>query len=461
MKKIVLIIMAVFGLVIVGLNIGAMSYYMLTSSSANDIKQSIEGTIISNGLAMVSLAITVWIGITIYNVISKKDIEELKSALEKYSPLSEQVSEYTKQQLVNQMYKVGDKSCDFIAKCFDKSTEIPIERYADLLTIDILLEKAYMPGDKSLKRKWADIGIEKINKYKGKFNKRCKLENSYLNYREGDFWFYIAADCEGTDKLNAYKKSKCLFVNSLNDFGISIPWDKEFSATVDEERLELSVYFANAIGLCLSKMMGYKSAQEKEVLKDEAYKYLKFAVKYSKMVGEREVYYRNYGCLIENTAESVKDLEEAYNQYKEAFRVSSENSSTYYVLISNLNKRIKMMLGIETRIPEKNREKSLFEMSFIGVGDKNRIAELIQEMGLYLDTAIHFFPNNASWYAFSIYRKIYTLCIYEHLDFDKKKRYLNSMKQDVARIKLLKGQSALCIVAEKEVNDLEDYLSTV
>lgn len=54
--------------------------------------------------------------------------------------------------------------------------------------------------------------------------------------------------------------------------------------------------------------------------------------------GERETYYRNYGCFIENMGESIKDLEEAYSQYKRVFYISSKEDKTYYVIISNLKK---------------------------------------------------------------------------------------------------------------------------
>lgn len=465
MKKIVLVIMVILGLVIVISNIG-VTYFILTSATIYSVEKSIEGTIITNGLTIISLAITVWLGISIYNAIGKNEIAELKSALEKYSPLSEQVRGYTKQQLVNQMYKTGDISCDYIAKCFDKDTDIPVERYADLLTIDILLQKAHDARDlseKAQRSKWSYTGIEKINRYKGKFKKRYKLEDSYLNYREADFWFYIGACCQDDKRYDAYKRAKNLFVNSLNDFGISLPLDQELSMMMDEESLRLSVYFANAIGQCLANMENQQSTEETEPnnLRSEARKYLEFAVKYSRISGEREVYYRNYGCFIENMAESIKDLEEAYGQYKKAFYVSSDESNTYYVLISNLNKRIRTMLGIEERTPKTNRKEALYVMSFAEVEDKEKIVELIEEMEAFINLATRVIPNNASWYAFSVYRKLYKLCVRDHLGSSQSKKYLHAMKQDVAKIKLLNGQSALCIVAQMEVNDIENYLSIV
>ena len=140
MKKIMVVMVILLGLIMVFSDVG-ISYFLLTKIASINVDKAIEGTIITNGLTIISLAITVWLGITIYNAIGKSEIDELKTTLEKYSPLSEQVREYTKQQFVNQMYRTEDVSCDYMAKLFEKNNEIPIERYADLLVIDILLQR--------------------------------------------------------------------------------------------------------------------------------------------------------------------------------------------------------------------------------------------------------------------------------------------------------------------------------
>lgn len=458
MKKIVLGIMIIFGLTMVVSNIVVM-YFLLTDVVYIDAAKAIEGTMMTSGLTIISLAITVWLGISIYNAIGKNEIEELKATIETYSPLSEQVREYTKHQLVNQMYKTGDISCDYLAKHFERNDDIPMERYADLLVIDILLQKTYEAKAEDVKMrrlKWAHTGIEKINRYKGKFKKRCELENYYLNYREADFWFWVGGSCEGNKRIDAYKKAKDLFFKSVEDFKIPLTINQADLVTIDEETIRISVYFANAIGQCLVNIMN-KNAEGYENLKMEAKKYFEFAINNSMYCGEREVYYRNYGCFIENTACNIAGIEKAYEQYKKAFFVNSNGYEVYYVIISNLNKRLRAMLNIEIRTPQKNRTISIFELSGDEMDNREKISALIDEMKFFIDMAVHLFPENPCWYAFSIYRKIYKICIRNTRRVSDWKKILKSIKQDVTRIEMLQGKSPLCVVAKMEVADIERY----
>ena len=94
---------------------------MILSYSRVDVTNNIEPyntAVESCGLTMISMAICVWLGITIYNTLERNELAELKSTIEKYSPLSGQVREYTKKQLVNQIYKTGDKSKKIIINIY-------------------------------------------------------------------------------------------------------------------------------------------------------------------------------------------------------------------------------------------------------------------------------------------------------------------------------------------------------
>ncbi len=460
MKKIMVVMVILLGLIMVFSDVG-ISYFLLTKIASINVDKAIEGTIITNGLTIISLAITVWLGITIYNAIGKSEIDELKTTLEKYSPLSEQVREYTKQQFVNQMYRTEDVSCDYMAKLFEKNNEIPIERYADLLVIDILLQRTYEAKNEKMKvqkLQWAHTGIEKINRYRGKYNLRCKLEDSYLNYREADFWFHIGACCQDGNRVRNYQKAKELFIKTIEDFKISLTMSKEVVVKKASEDIRISVYFANAIAQCLINMIDNNMTnEESESLKTEAKKYYEYAVEYSKYCGEREVYYRNYGCFLENTAKNMEDMEKAYKQYKKAFSVDEKAQKVYAVLLSNLNKRIRTLLGIEMRTPQKNRQVPIWNMSFDEMDNCEKIEQLIAEMKFFIEMAIHNFPNEPYWYAYSIYRKLYKACLENDNNVFDWIKSVHSMKKDVIKMDMLEGEKALCLVAKAEVEDIEEY----
>lgn len=462
MKNLVFAIMVILGVLLVVTDIG-VTILLLTNVSQENVDKIIEGTIMTNGLTIITLAITVWMGISIYNAIGKNEIEELKTTLEKYSPLSEQVKEYTKQQLVNQMYRLGDISCDYLAKCFEKNEDIPMERYADLLVIDILLQNVYEARTDDVKEQrinWAYVGIEKINKYKGKFKKQCELEKIYLNYREADFWFFIAGSCKEKEKISAYKKAKNIYVKAVRDFEIPLTLEEQNIATVDDEKKKIAAYFANAIAQCSANIINENMRKEEcEKLREETKRYYEFALENAKDGVEREVYYRNYGCFIENTACDSKDMEKAYEEYKKAFSLGPREHNVYHVLISNLNKRIRSELAIEMRTPQNNRNISLFEQSFNISDNKEKALGLIDEMEIYIAMAIKKFPDEPQWYAFSIYRKIYKICMKNASDVNVWKKNLKSLKKDATRIEILKGKQALCAVAKAEVADIEEYCS--
>lgn len=415
MKKNVVKISAIFAILIFVCNMFVLAFLCINAAEIDE-KSAVDGMIITNGLTIISLAVTVWLGISIYNSIEKKEFADIKEEFSKVKPtietclqLSNEVKEYTKQQLVNQMYKTGDISCDYIAKCFDKDEEIPSERYADLLTIDILLEKAYEEQNKERRKKWAEIAREKIEKYKGKFEKRSEIENGYLNYRDADFLFFIGENCIGTERYNTYEKAKDLFLKSARFFDIELLCDREGFFRKNCEMQRLSIYFSNAIGQCYAFMVltPNLSIDVFEIIKTNANIYLSYAATFSAFCGEREVYYRNYGCFLENTAKTTADMESAYEQYKKAFATNSREQRIYHVLISNLNKRIREALYIDMRTPQSGRKTPIYVCDTTLPLDIKKIEVLINEMEVYIEFAIDFFPDNADWYAFSIYRKIY------------------------------------------------------
>lgn len=468
MKKHVVKISVIFAIMIVVCNMFVLAF-LCKNAAEIDAKSAVDGMIITNGLTIISLAVTVWLGISIYNSIEKKEFADIKDEFSKVKPeietclqVSDEVKAYTKQQLVNQMYKTGDISCDYIAKCFDKDEKILSERYADLLTIDILLEKTYEEHNKEGRKKWAEIAREKIEKYKGKFEKRSEIENGYLNYRDAEFLFFIGENCVGTERYNTYKEAKDLFLKSAEYFVIELLCDRESFFRKSSEMQRLSIYFSNAIGQCYAFMMLIPnlSTDVFEAMKTNANAYLSYAATFSAFCGEREVYYRNYGCFLENTAKTMEDMECAYEQYKKAFATNSREQRTYHVLISNLNKRIREALHIDMRTPQSGRKTPIYESDATLPLDIKKIEILINEMAVYIEFAIDFFPDNADWYAFSIYREIYEMRLKNSFEALKDGEGLVSIKQDVIKIDLLNGDNNLCKVAKLEVDDLMSYCNS-
>lgn len=462
MKKVVLGLMVVFGLLITISNIGIM-YFLAANVESVPVDKIMEGSILESGLGIISLAITVWIGISIYNALEKDEISKLGLKIDEYSSIPGQVKRYTKQQFINQIYRVGDISSGYIAKKFEKNKEISAERYLDMLTIEILVQRifgvfrAYEDGGKEARIRWCDTGIKRIERYRGKYGKRYDLEKFYLDYREADFHFFRAKESGTGESYRDYKRAEELYCKAIKQYGILHNIFKSgTSEDSDCETLRVEAYCANTIAQCRAMMLkGGEKFQEDKERKEVKVLFESAISKAENGRNKREVYYRNYGCFIENTDNTLEGKEKAYEQYLEALSIDKKNPKIYHVLIANLNNRIRQMEGIGMRKPEKGREIPLSERSFTGV-DKEKVKCLSREMEDYLDVAIQCFPEEcAKWYAFSAYRKIYEWCVG---DAAEKKRYLLSMKKDIERIEHLRGDTALCKVVKAEVKDLENIM---
>lgn len=462
-KKVLIITMVLSSLIIL---FGIVTYIrLLIKMSQPKVEIAMESSMVSECLTLVSVAITVWIGFAIYNQVEKKEVEELNKEVKNLMPVLELAEADIKQQLINQMYKIGEISIDYFAKKFNDDKDISAERYAMILEIDILREKLCMPNSKDIntdrKVEWAKIGIEKVEKYKEPHKERCNLERCYIDYTEGDFYFFLGKYYQGIAKKDYYKMAKDLFIKTINLLNINLDIDDNTFNKLTENEQKITVYFSNAVGQCNAHLMVIETEYNlKMSYYMEAKKRLQFAVEKSGFCGKREVYYRNYGCLIENRAmimhdnknEVQKELELAYEQYKKAQKINTYSSDVYYVLISNLNKRIRIIMNIPMRKPNSAREISLKDMQFNGYGEQ--IRKCLEEMKVYLDIASKCFPNNANWYAFYVYWLIYTLC-----DNNKIKQKVNARNRKLflsylMMIDSLQGNSDLCLVAKDEVKDI-------
>ena len=76
----------------------------------------------------------------------------------------------------------------------------------------------------------------------------------------------------------------------------------------------------------------------------------------------------------------------------------------------------------------------------------------------YIEIAICLFPNEPRWYAFSVYRRAYKMCLQNEFELNVVKKYLYNMQQDVMKVDMLEGKQPLCVVARKEVADLNEYV---
>lgn len=454
-------------------------------------EQCISSAIVANGLSVIAIVASVWIGINVYNIIEKRELNELYHKFSKankklgnlqkeiknmdvsvidYKKISNNIKEINRQQFINQMYKIKDPSCDYFAKKFEQESTLEMQRYLELIIIDILMERVYIAHYRYHTEEYnqiiylAQAGIKRIKLYRAKYKERTALEDQHLSYREGDFWFYMGYCLTGKNRYNAFKiaSEKFIYVAKKQDIALSLE-----DGNVDllhfnnnSKTMEMSVYFMNAIGECYSMMitalteMGERNTKKYKKIQQQAFQYFQFVEKSSEWGCEREVYYRNYGGMLEKSCKNIDNLKKAADLYQKAFEIEKVKSQSYHAIISNKNNLIKKFLGIVDRTPGNKRKDSLLDINLQKCQNVDLVRSEIAEMRIYVSIAIQLFSNEAKWYAFSIYQKLFA-CILQITQWEEE---LQSMQEDINYIRILRGNTNLCKVAIEEVEDLREEL---
>lgn len=224
----------IFGVLVVMTN-AAIIFYIFINHDMFSGETAVNNINISNGLTVISLAVSVWLGMNIYNVVERQEvnqiekiIQDLQREIPKVQMISELIKENSKHQLFNEMYKLDEPSNNYFAKQFEKDSSLTVERYLDLLTIEILLQRVY-GAHQSVRNegeniiKWTDTGIEKIHTYKKHYSERSNLENLFLDYREGDFRFYKGYYQDKESRLESFAKAQSLFLKIADELSLYLP----------------------------------------------------------------------------------------------------------------------------------------------------------------------------------------------------------------------------------------------
>ena len=94
-----------------------------------------------------------------------------------------------------------------------------------------------------------------MEKYKEPHKERCNLERCYIDYTEGDFYFFLGKYYQGIAKKDYYKMAKDLFIKAINLLNINLDIDDNTFNKLTENEQKITVYFSNAVGQCNAHLM--------------------------------------------------------------------------------------------------------------------------------------------------------------------------------------------------------------
>lgn len=463
------------------------------SEAVSNTTEAAEATLLASGLSIIGIAITVWAGLNIINVLEKKEVDactlKLNAAEEKLEKLGKRSIEMEESladiETLNGIYyniflqeilKTGkDSMSNYFYKEFSEKKEYR-KSYIMCLPIEQIYAQVYLQyGERSRQKKQmiekAEKGIELIKvALKNEENEKLSEEiKRYLCFRQTMFYFMIGYMKNRMERFDSFLKAANGFKkNATDSFSIKLPGEQGNKERNDqEENLIIKIYFLNVIGESYSKLVheakligktetderGEKITEERlEEYSNQSILYLSECVKLSQNTKEREVFYRNLGCAYERKDRLLenfgKHANEIINSYKQAFRlimsdddeVAKRIQNVYHTLLSYYESYIQHGLRkvIETFF-ETEEERKAFT---------NKIGSQANKASVDEEQAYKYVPE---------YQKSSEFAVADHTRFTLQ-RILNGMAWTWVVMLLLNNEKD---IVDEYPEDLEYYMEKI
>ena len=291
--------------------------------------------LLTTGLTVISIAVTMWIGLNIYNVVNKRDMEKM---LERYKKKEKKLQHVTKKvEFVNLLYLTGQRyyASDFFANLF-WNTKM---EYSNIDSI-IKYEKQYIYCcqyyENNQKTKANIIACDLVKYYQELMSEKPYTiwadddpMKNFLKMRLSDVLFYKNMT---TDKFDMEEAAASIeYYNEIIKHKSEIKsWDDEIKA-----------YFYNSQGYTLYHMSKHTVDRKKEYL-DAALEKLKRAALDSPYKGR---YKRNLGLIYQSKGK----YNDARNTYIEALKMDPQDYKAYNTVTALDLKKFDEVTGIEDR----------------------------------------------------------------------------------------------------------------
>lgn len=382
-------IFVVFALTFLG-TVGGMVWLCINFKDVSE--KEVETTMLTSGLTIIGMAISVWTGLNIVNAIEKKDVEQVQQQLAQTEQTIKWISRETRdvkiikkeqkeiyrglflQELLRTNY---DAMSRYFYNLFAENKFLSIAEYSHLLLVEQYFSQVYLQysektANKSLIISRIEDGTKKIDEMLNNKQIRPEIEK-YLLFRKYEFSFLKGYLFDGIKMYEAFMSAVKGFEKIGTKFGLKKPYSEmdiyEMKYEAEEANLQVAVYFMNAMGEAYSKIIQDTSIKNKCIENDvkiletdllgyaeKAVKYLELAVKWNQRLDEREVYYRNLGCAYERMDKLKEQFgqhsEQIISNYRKAFHVAVLNGETntrriqkiYHTVLSYYERYIKYSL---------------------------------------------------------------------------------------------------------------------
>lgn len=340
-----------------------------------------EQTEISLLLSIVGIAISVWIGLNIYEVVAQKDLEGLINRAEDLLNQTEHVSTEILVSKLRISYK--DRSAQYFAEQFEFCDILDQDILKDLISIEDIYTVAYYSYSHSAFSESYEKGffiardlIEKTNQLRHKnliTSMQYELILSYANLRFADFSYFSVQYGDKLSKSDLKNKVHDIIksytdvlkmqfnIRSCDQFG-------NCSAYTETERQCLA-FIANSIG---SVYLLYPTYFYPDNHLDQVVKYQLVAKNFSTSYNPefRALFIRNLGVAYERQG----NLDKAFKEYCLSYKLNPLNIKTSHCLGSLYRRKIHLAYPFISE----DLELKYLKISSLPSKDKNIIQELLK-----------------------------------------------------------------------------------
>ena len=337
-------------------------------------------------LSLIGIAISVWIGLNLYNVLSKEELRSLLKQAEHAAEITQRV--YTEVLISKFRLFSGDGTTGYLAsrlEIIDKLPDAILEKLIELEDTFIFSYKLYadrLPtvyNNTGVQHSEQLIKIIDESKENGEINsEQHSFLMGYISLRWGDFT-YFRAQCEGHSEEGKDEFARCIIKRYkyavFNLFGLrDITLCTMPELYLPQERQGIA-FLANNIGSAHLLFMSR--------LNDEDLNYViaaeKVAVAFSNEVTKpsRAMFVRNLGVAYERKGE----MYEAFKQYCKAFQLNCRNENTAHCIASWYRKQV------YKRFPELSENLIITEdqISSLDSTEKNELLSMLKQSAYWYE----------------------------------------------------------------------------
>lgn len=478
-----------FVIVVLGLAmvcIIALDWYSVVSilhapsgGTALSAAEKVESTILASGIAIIGIAIAVWAGLNIIQVLEKgmfddlqnkvkadadeineKINEELESSSKEHSRFQKERRSKYRTDFITYLAQSKDRLNLYLANEFKAISEFEgdaelylelneIEHYfrtvyqnhADKIRLDETQLKLITENAKEVSKK-----IEELHQVSSEEVRRSlSLFTRYLDLRIAESKYYYGY--EPTDQKVA------LFEDAAKRYLKSFPKLKEPEKYASGElfldgNVIFTGYMLNTVGDCYCNMLKQMVYQEGSTKFQETEKN---ALRYYQTLEEfmcrfkknphvyQEVYYRNYGCALEHIitgyrtkpdkqAEAIQKygpkLKEVYEKSVQLNLLDTRHeANSFYTYVSLFHKTMNLYLNLQDKTAEDGEAysdfadcDSLWKESEISKEKMDALKTYAEQAEVYADFAVSAFADRLVFFKHRAFIKRDLYCLYRYFD---------------------------------------------